>query len=60
MYDANRELINNYQLYEKLLYDRRYMNVSLEIEIDKNWNIIYSEVLANEINPKEKYLYCEV
>ena len=52
MYDANRELINSYQLYEKLLYDRRYMNVSLEIEIDKNWNIIYSEVLANEINPK--------
>ena len=60
MYDANRELINSYQLYEKLLYDRRYMNVSLEIEIDKNWNIIYSEVLANEINPKEKYFYCEI
>lgn len=60
MYYANRELINSYQLYEQLLYDRRYINVSLEIEVDKEWNIVYSCVVADKIDPREKYLYCEV
>lgn len=55
-----KDFINAYNLYERLLNDKRYQNVSIEFECDKEGNIVYLCVVADEIDPREKYLYCEV
>lgn len=55
-----REFINTYNLYERLLNDKRYQNVSIEFECNKEGNILFSWVVADEFDPEEKYLYCEV
>ena len=59
-----RKFCQDEALFMQLLNDeyakRHYMNIRLEVEVDKEWNIVYSCVCYDEINPEEKYLYCEV
>lgn len=59
-----RKFCQDEALFMQLLKDeyakRHYMNIRLEVEVDKEWNIVYSCVVADDINPREKYLYCEV
>lgn len=55
-----RNFINAYNLYEKLLNDKRYQNVNIEFECNKEGDVLFSWVVSDEIDPEEKYLYCEV
>ena len=55
-----RDFINAYNLYEKLLNDKHHQNVSIEFECNKEGNILFSWVVADEIDPEEKHFYCEV
>lgn len=55
-----RDFINAYNLYEKLLNDKRYQNVNIEFECNKEGHVIFIDVVADEFDPEEKYLYCEV
>lgn len=55
-----RDFINAYNLYEKLLNDKRYQNVNIEFECNKEGDVLFSWVVFDEIDPEEKYLYCEV
>lgn len=62
MWDVQRQrkFINTYKLYERLLNDERYQNVGIEFECDRKGNIVFFDVVADEINTEEKYLYYEV